>query len=83
MCGAALMLELALQEAILLQRDEASGALLATWHATGEKLLNGKLLELPDWRGSSWVVDVIARVADQDSSNMWVKAIGVRLTDTF
>lgn len=57
--------------------------MLATWHAKGEKLLDGKLLELPDWGGTSWVVDVIARVADQDSSNMWVKAIGVRLTDTF
>eukprot|EP00884_Botryococcus_braunii_P009319 jgi/Botrbrau1/18389/Bobra.152_1s0001.1 len=75
--------DICVEEAFLLQRDEHSGALLAIWHANGEELLDGKFLKLPNWSGDTWVVDVVARVADLESSNMWVKAQAVRLTYTF
>jgi hypothetical protein len=73
------------QEAFLLQRDESTGTVLAIWHAQAstQDVVHGKFLKLPKWSGNTWVVDVVARVADQYSSNMWVKAPAVRLTDTF
>ncbi len=73
-----------MQEAILLKRNLASGAVEDKWHAVGEQeLVDGKLLALPTWDGDDWVVDVVARVADVNCSNMWVKAVAVRLRDTF